>query len=250
VRTTNSSTVIANKPAPGEPYRWKSEKEMNIQIIKVGVDHCYIIQQESAILVDGGMPGEFNKFSKRLKHIGIHPKEIKAIVITHCHWDHIGCTKEIKDLTGAKVMVQKYEKDILIKGERAMPPAVTRWGKIFSTFLNSWSKKFSIKPSEVDIVIGEEDYSLEEFGIKGKIVFTPGHSPGSISVVLDSGEAFVGDMAMNGLPLTIGPKLPIFAEDMSALKNSWKKLIDKGVKKIYPAHGKPFSIEKMMKRVK
>lgn len=85
--------------------------------------------------------------------------------------------------------------------------------------------------------------------IKGKIVFTPGHSPGSISVVLDSGDAFVGDMAMNGLPLTTRPNLPIFAEDMTAVKNSWRKLIDKGVKKIYPAHGKPFPIEKLMNKV-
>jgi len=193
---------------------------MDIQIIKVGITNCYIIKHESTILLDGGMPGEFDKFSKGLKDIGINPKEIKAIVITHCHWDHIGCTKKIKDLTGAKVVVQKYEKNILIKGEPVMPSGVTRWGKILGTFIKSWSKKFSIEPSEVDIVIGEEDYSLEEFGIKGKIVFTPGHSPGSISVVLDSGDAFVGDMAMNGLPLTISPNLPIFAEDMSALKNS------------------------------
>ena len=222
---------------------------MDIQIIKVGVDNCYIIKHEGTILVDGGMPGKFNKFSKGLKDIGINPKEIKAIVITHCHWDHIGCTKKIKDMTGAKVVVQEYEKDILVKGEMAMPPSVTRWGKILAVLLKSWSKKFSIEPSEVDIVIGEEDYSLEEFGIKGKIVFTPGHSPGSISVLLDSGEAFVGDMAMNGLPLTIGPNLPIFAEDMSALKNSWRKLIDKGAKRIYPAHGKPFPVEKLVKKV-
>ncbi|MCD6486139.1 MAG: MBL fold metallo-hydrolase [Syntrophobacterales bacterium] len=222
---------------------------MDIQIIKGRVGNCYIIKHEGTILVDAGMPGEFNKFSKRLKAIGIDPKEIKAIVITHCHWDHIGCTKKIKDMTGAKVVVQEYEKDILVKGEMTMPPSVTRWGKILAALLKGWSKKFSIEPSEVDIVIGEEDYSLEEFGIKGKIVFTPGHSPGSISVVLDSGEAFVGDMAMNGLPLTIGPNLPIFAEDMPALKNSWRKLIDKGAKKIYPAHGRPFPIEKLMKKV-
>jgi hydroxyacylglutathione hydrolase len=222
---------------------------MDFQMIKVGFDKCYIIKHEGMILVDGGTPGEFNKFSEGLKGMGINPKEIMAIVITHCHWDHIGCAKEIQDMTDAKVIVQKYEKNILEKGELAMPPPVARWGKIFAAFVNSWSKKFSIKPCEADIVVGEEDYSLEEFGIKGEIVFTPGHSPGSISVMLDSGDAFVGDMAMNGLPLTISPNLPIFAEDISLLKNSWKKLLDKEIKKIYPAHGKPFPVEKLMKKL-
>ena len=222
---------------------------MDIQIIKVGITNCYIIKHESMILVDAGMPEEFNKFYKGLKELGINPQEIKAIVITHCHWDHIGCAKKIKELTGAKVVVQKNEKTILIKGEPVMPPGVTLWGKIFGVFVKSLSRKFSIEPTDVDIVIGKEDYSLEKFGIKGKIVFTPGHSPGSMSVVLDSGDAFVGDMAMNGLPLTIGPNLPIFAEDMSALRISWKKLISKGVKKIYPAHGKPFPVEKLMHKI-
>ena len=222
---------------------------MNIQIIKVGIDNCYIIKQEGTILIDGGMPGKFDQFSKGLIKSGIDPKEIEAIIITHCHWDHIGCTKEIKDATGAKVIVQKYEKNILLEGKPVMPPAVTLWGKIFGIIINGLMKKLSILPGEIDIVIGEEDFPLKEFGIQGMIVFTPGHSPGSISVVLDSGDAFVGDMAMNGLPLTIGPDLPIFAEDMSALKTSWRKLIDKGVKKIYPAHGKPFPIEKLIKKI-
>ena len=222
---------------------------MDIQIIKAGITNCYIIKHEGTILIDAGMPGEFNKFTEGLKDTGINPKEIKALIITHCHWDHIGCAKKIKDKTGAKVIVHKNEKDILTKGKPVMPPGVTRWGKILGYFINKLSKKFSIEPTEVDIVIGEEDYPLEEFGIKGKIVFTPGHSPGSISVALDSGDAFVGDIAMNGLPLTLCPNLPIFAEDMPAVKNSWRKLIDKGVKKIYPAHGKPFPVEKLMKKV-
>jgi glyoxylase-like metal-dependent hydrolase (beta-lactamase superfamily II) len=222
---------------------------MDIQIIKVGITNCYLIKHEGTILVDGGMPEEFSEFSKGLEETGINPKEIKALVITHCHWDHIGCAKMIKDLTGAKVIVHEYEKNILIKGEPTMPPGVTRWGKILGFFINKLSGKYSIEPCGVDIVIGEDDYPLEEFGINGKIVFTPGHSPGSVSVVLDSGDAIVGDLAMNGLPLTIGPSLPIFAEDISAVKNSCRKLINKGVKKIHPAHGKSFPIEKLIQKV-
>ena len=222
---------------------------MEIKIIKVGICNCYIIKDEGTILIDTGMPGKCKQFSKGLKKVGINPKEIKAIVITHCHFDHIGCIKEIKNMTNAKVIAHKHAKTVIEKGEIVMPPGVTMWGKILAVLLKKLSKMLSIEPVEVDIVVGEEDYSLEEFGINGKIVFTPGHSHGSVSIVMDTGDTFVGDMAMNGTPLTMGPNLAIFAEDIDALKNSWKKLIDMRVKKIYPAHGKSFPIEKLKKKI-
>lgn len=224
------------------------EREMDIHTIKVGISSCYLIRHEGAILVDAGVPGKFNKFSKRLKKVGVEPEEIKAVIITHCHWDHVGCLKKIKNMTRAKVVVHKNEKNMLEKGQLKVPPGVTRWGKIMGVLLKGIGRKISTEPNKVDIVMEEEDFSLEEFGIPGKIIFTPGHSLGSISVVLESGEAFVGDTAMNSFPLTIGPNLPIFAEDLSALRNSWRKLIDKGAKKIYPGHGKPFDIEKLTEK--
>jgi len=78
---------------------------------------------------------------------------------------------------------------------------------------------------------------------------TPGHSAGSVTVLLDTGEAFVGDMAMNGLPLRLGPGLPAFAVDLPGLKESWKSLLDRGVKTIYQSHGKPVSVEDMRKAI-
>lgn len=222
---------------------------MEISTIKVGVDNCYLIKNEGLILIDGGMPGASSDFFKGIQRINIDPTEIQAVVITHCHWDHIGCTKAIRDATGAKILVHKNEKHILEEGKRSMPPGVTRWGRIFGSFLENWSQKFSIEQCEVDIAIEDDGLSLEEFGLNAKIVFTPGHSSGSVSVVMDTGDAFVGDMAMNGLPLTIGASLPIFAEDTTVLSNSWRKLADVGVKQIYPAHGKPFAIEKLLKKL-
>jgi glyoxylase-like metal-dependent hydrolase (beta-lactamase superfamily II) len=68
---------------------------------------------------------------------------------------------------------------------------------------------------------------------------------GSVSVLLETGDAFVGDLAMNALPLRLSPGLPIFAENMQKVKESWKLLLDQGAKIVYPAHGKPFSAEVM-----
>ncbi|HAJ26940.1 MAG TPA: hypothetical protein DCG53_06795 [Syntrophus sp. (in: bacteria)] len=100
-----------------------------------------------------------------------------------------------------------------------------------------------IDVTAVDIVLDEGEFSLAAYGIPGRIIYTPGHSMGSVSVLLDTGEAFVGDLAMNKFPLCLSPGLPILAENMQQVKESWKMLLDKGVKTIYPAHGKPFSAD-------
>jgi glyoxylase-like metal-dependent hydrolase (beta-lactamase superfamily II) len=60
---------------------------------------------------------------------------------------------------------------------------------------------------------------------------------------LDTGDAFVGDLAMNAFPLRLRPGLPIFAEDVNKVRDSWELLLARGAKKIYPAHGNSFSAE-------
>ena len=85
--------------------------------------------------------------------------------------------------------------------------------------------------------------ALIEFGIPGKIIYTPGHTQGSVSVLLETGEAFVGCLAHNNLPFRFRPGLPIFAEDIEKVKESWKPIIQQGAKTIYPAHGNPFSVD-------
>jgi glyoxylase-like metal-dependent hydrolase (beta-lactamase superfamily II) len=100
-----------------------------------------------------------------------------------------------------------------------------------------------IPPTEVDLVLSDEGLSLTEYGVAGKIMYTPGHSSGSVSVLLDSGEAFVGDLAMNKLPMRRGPGLPVFAEDWAKVQESWTMLLEQGIQTVYPAHGEPFSID-------
>jgi len=101
----------------------------------------------------------------------------------------------------------------------------------------------------VDIVMGDTDLSLKEYGLEGSIVYTPGHTYGSISVVLESGDAFVGCLAHNRLPFVFRPKLPIYALDLELLKESWIKVINMGATTIYPGHGNPFPVEKITKHL-
>ena len=108
-----------------------------------------------------------------------------------------------------------------------------------------------VPPASVDIVLEDHAFSLAVYGIPGCILHTPGHSPGSVTVLLESGEAFVGDLAMNRFPLRLSPGLPIFADDPDAVRSSWELLLEQGAEVIYPAHGKPFPasvIEKALTR--
>jgi glyoxylase-like metal-dependent hydrolase (beta-lactamase superfamily II) len=217
--------------------------------IPLGFDHCYLIQDKGTIMVDGGAPKKAKEFTKALEKVGIKTHDIKLIVITHGHWDHIGSAKEIKELTGAKIAMHYLEKDWLEKSKKPMPPGVTIWGNILGGIVTMFSPFIHIPEANVDIVIGNAGLSLDEYGIPGKVVHTPGHSSGSVSVLLETGDAFVGDMAMNKFPLRFSPGLPIFAEDPVKLNESWKSLLGQGAKMIYPSHGEPFPADIIRKAI-
>jgi glyoxylase-like metal-dependent hydrolase (beta-lactamase superfamily II) len=93
----------------------------------------------------------------------------------------------------------------------------------------------------------DADFPLQPFGVPGVIIHTPGHSSGSVSILLETGDVFVGDLAMNAIPLRLTPGLPIFAEDLHRLRESWRSLLLRGAKTVYPAHGRPFQAEVLHK---
>ena len=98
----------------------------------------------------------------------------------------------------------------------------------------------TIEPAEVDVLLGDEGLSLAEYGIPGKILHTPGHSVGSVSVLLNTGEVFVGDLGMNRFPLRLSPGPAILGDEPDEISASWKLLLEHGITTVYPAHGKPF----------
>ena len=213
--------------------------------IRLGLNSCYLIRGKEIVMVDGGTPNKLELFKKKISELGIGPSEIKLIVLTHSHFDHCGSAKEISELTGAKTALHICEADILESGDMIIPKGVNTYGKITKPWLFPILARISFPRFKPDILLEDEPYSLSEYGINGNIIHTPGHTPGSVSVILDSGEAFVGCMAHEGFPFRIRPGLPIFALDIEEIKKCWKVLIENGVKMIYPGHGKPFPVEIM-----
>ena len=130
---------------------------------------------------------------------------------------------------------------------KVFPPRIGLWGRAFGTITKMYASLANFPGTPVDLVLEDKELSLESYGIRGKILYTPGHSPGSTSLLLATGEAFVGDLAVNGLPLRIGPGMSIFGEDVGAIKESYQLLLTKSAKWIYPAHGKPFKADALKK---
>jgi hydroxyacylglutathione hydrolase len=218
-----------------------------IHRLSLGMCYCYLIKEEGCILVDTGFPKQGEKFLKGIKDLSMKPSDISLILLTHGHNDHIASANEIQKLTGGKVAINKREKEWVEQALKPLPPGVGLWGKIMGVMLKMATSQINFPGTAVDLALEDEDFSLEPYGIHGKVMYTPGHSWGSMSLLLDTGDAFVGDLVMNGLPMRIGYGMPIFAEDTDAIKKSWRLLLDSGAKMIYSGHGKPFEADKLRK---
>ena len=213
-----------------------------------GINTCYIVKEKGAVLIDGSTPGKGKALSKLLSDSGIRPEEIQLIILTHGDFDHCGGAKEIQEITGAKIVLHEKDRKNLEEAIFHWPGGVTLWGKISRAVLIPLVRKIAKFPrAKVDIVMGDNDLSLKEYGLEGRIVYTPGHTYGSISVVLDSGDAFVGCLAHNRPPLVLRPKLPIYAKNIELLKESWIKVLNMGARTIYPGHGSSFPVDKITK---
>jgi glyoxylase-like metal-dependent hydrolase (beta-lactamase superfamily II) len=176
--------------------------------------------------------------------------EIRYLLLTHHHDDHAGFAAELRKRTGCRIIAHRNGVGPLSQGEPedTIQPVNRRVKFVFSIF-SLFHRQFGFPPlilGENDILLTDDDFELlKSIGINGKIIYTPGHTRDSISVILSDGSAFVGDVAMNFLRLTGIGHRPIYIEDINTVYESWQKLIEQGAKVIYPSHGRPFSARKL-----
>jgi len=207
----------------------------------LGVTSCYLIMGKEIVMIDAGMPNKLRLFKKVLSRYNIDPARIKLIVLTHSHFDHCGSASEIRGLTKAKIAIHESERECVEHDKVLIPKGVNLRGRITQPLIFSF--KIPFPKFTPDILLKNDPYPLSEYGIDGQIIHTPGHTIGSLSVILSSGEAFVGCMAHNGFPFRWKPGFPIYAQDINTIKENWKALIARGITYVYPGHGKAFPIE-------
>ncbi len=230
---------------PYELYMMKTE--IYRFSLRMGICNCYLIKEDGIIVVDSGTPKQGKKFLKWLRELSVNPGDISLLLLTHGHTDHAGSASEFKELTGCKIAINHREKEWVEKALKPVPPGINLWGKVCGVLFRIVVPFINFPGTPVDIALEDADFSLESYGINGRIIYTPGHTSGSMSLLLDTGDAFVGDLAVNGLPLRIGPGMPQVGDSADIIKNNWRLLLSRGAKQIYPAHGKPFNADVLKK---
>jgi glyoxylase-like metal-dependent hydrolase (beta-lactamase superfamily II) len=218
--------------------------------VKVSFTNCFLLPCEGGYLqIDVSYPDDYEKYLRGLSEIGIKLSDIKYLLLTHHHDDHSGFATEFIRNTGARMIVHENALPYLEMGKseevsRPINGCVKFVLGAFSVFHEFVFPP--VIPKEDDYIIsGDDSAILKEIGIDGKILYTPGHTDDSISVILSDGSTFVGDVAMDFMNICGCRHRPIYVQDIDEVYRSWEGLRKGGAKVIYPAHGRPFSIEEL-----
>jgi glyoxylase-like metal-dependent hydrolase (beta-lactamase superfamily II) len=205
--------------------------------IPIGFVNAYLLRARGTVLVDPGGPPGGAGFRRIVPHLGTPPC-IDLIVISHAHFDHVHAAGPLREATGAPVAIHRDDASALREGWAPLPPGCTPWGRALHAISGAFSTRFRFPPLEPDILVDDDGLDLEPFGVTARVVHTPGHTPGSVSVVLPCGDAIVGDLVMNGMPLCLAPSFGVFAREPSQMVSSWQRLLTLGAHTVHPGHGR------------
>jgi len=231
---------------------------MEIKTIRLKFTNCFLIPIEKKyLLIDTGYEFEWQDFTEGLRKNNVQINDIKYLLLTHHHDDHAGLLNNITEANpDITIIASKLAKEYLAQGKHINFPGAGYINKRIAFVLKLRSKlkknwthtfpKFIMR--SLDILI-EKDSKLADLNINlnGKILLTPGHTRDSISLLLDNGYCFSGDAAANFLQFLGLKYCVISVNSLDDYYNSWDKIIDNKALIIFPAHGKSFTADKLVK---
>jgi hydroxyacylglutathione hydrolase len=216
-----------------------------IQINTGNITNVFLIRgRTGCILVDTGVPGKVDLVIGRLAKCGFAPGDVRLILITHGHTDHFGGAAALRELTGAPVAIHTLDAEAVRRGIHA-PGSLQPTGSLAAFLVQFPALRELAAPDrapafEPDLLLDGER-RLDEYGVAGRVIHTSGHTPGSVSVILDNGEAIVGDMVVNRwMGLLRKPGLPLTTWDPERNRESIRQLLALSPRVVYTGHGGPF----------
>ena len=216
---------------------------VRIPILPFGMVNCHLlVAAHGCVLVDAGLPGSQRKIERALRRLGLGLQDIKLIVITHAHVDHAGGAASLRALSGAPIVAHAGDLDYY-QQQKPMRFCATGWfGRVFlrmGLILQPYT------PFTPDVLLqAHETLDLSPYGLDGVVRHTPGHTAGSLSVQLASGDVMVGDLLASGILLggivrTGHAMRPPFEDDPHAVADALQHMVDAGMQRFYMGHGGP-----------
>ena len=189
-------------------------KEAPLTIVNVGyrsTNYWVVSAGTSRLLVDIGWPGTLGAMKANLERMDVPLHEIRYALATHYHIDHAGLAEELKR-EGVPLLVIDIQVDAI--------PIMKTWTKPRDNYVEITGD------GNVVISCEQSRQLLSQIGIAGEILHTPGHSEHCVSLLLDDGSVFTGDLPLEA-----------YALDNPVALATWKLLREKGATRVYPAHG-------------
>ena len=234
------------------------ENKKGFYTVHLGITTCYMLACTGGyLLIDTGFPKDHAKFIRHLVRNGMEMNSIKYLLLTHNHDDHTGFAARLKQETSARCIVHRNalaplsEGKMDEKGIRPLNGIISVLGTLHQVITRRDCRFEPLFLTDRDFIVDDDEpHLLPRIGIDAEILYTPGHSSDSISVITSSGKAFCGDAAMNYLNFAGCRHRPIYLADEQLVFASWQKMLEKGAIIFYPAHGKPFGAERLRRSLR
>jgi glyoxylase-like metal-dependent hydrolase (beta-lactamase superfamily II) len=217
--------------------KWILKNKIQIFQVLKGRSNAYLIcAPKGNVLIDTGKLSNQNQLLRNITAILKPNSLVDILILTHTHFDHCQNAQSLKEKYNCKILISNKEAEFAKTGNTPLPKGTNLYTKIISALGNKFAgKNYSYTPFQADSTI-ETNANLQLFGSDIDIIATPGHSAGSISIIVNHEIALVGDTLFGIFKNTIYPP---FADNSKLLIESWAKLLTTPCQTFLPGHGKP-----------
>jgi len=200
----------------------------------------YLIETPAALfLVDSGFRWFEPLVLNKIRSIGRGVDDLKLAILTHPHLDHVGAVAALTHHADFEIAAHPDSREVLAGGGRAFSPPTRGWTKTVQ-WLATTAMPLLRLPAITPTVDPTDGERLDRFGLAGALHYTPGHSEWCISLVLDDGTTFAGDLIIGAGHMTRVVAPPAMAVDTQLALGSMRKLLAAGATHFMPAHGREF----------